>query len=136
MDAVNPFVFVFESPKPDEIARGVGEGEDLLHTLSRMNIRGQPFQPATTADLRNDFAQVLDALTPVDGQPLFWPTFYVSAHGDQQGILLTGEYVPWSVLRELLLDVGAKLHGFDHESLHCGYRPRNESQLGRYVEGI
>ena len=104
MATADPYVFIFESPRPDEIANGIGEGKELADILDQMKIQNQFFQPASLAELRECFERVLDAVQPMKGRPLVWPLFYFSAHGNQQGFGLTnGEFCSWDETRKMLL---------------------------------
>jgi hypothetical protein len=58
--------------------------------------------------------QLLESFDALSEADKLWPTFHISAHGNQDGFALTGgEFVTWEILGQTLLAVARSISLFD-----------------------
>jgi hypothetical protein len=100
-------VYIIESPNPLDLLENRSEGETLASALRLGNVPHRFFRPANRDMLQRCFTIAMNDVTPSSDpmDPVYWPQFHFSAHGNENGIgLMSGEFLTWEILRELLLD--------------------------------
>lgn len=109
-DRVKFFVFVIESPSPQDLYHERSEGGllrqainlDEIPCASRVAINREAFIAAVKVGLREEMA----------ANPGLVPILHISAHGYSDGIQLScGEVLDWQALRGLLAPVNKALEG-------------------------
>ena len=125
---IDPAVFIIESPSAADVLDGRAEGHALFSALRLARITCHYFNVANKDAFEECFRRIALKTRPmtriVAGSPpertVTVPYIHLSAHGNQDGIALTGgEFVAWSVLRELLIEYASsmKLIGRDDACL-------------------
>lgn len=103
------FVYVVESPSPEDFYAGRQESEMLLRAVALNQV---PCHVRTVTD-QTSFVRALgeglvDAMSRNPGR---MPIVHISAHGSSEGVGLTsGEFLDWSLLRQLLVNVNKALN--------------------------
>ncbi len=110
---IEPAVFVIESPAPIDVLDGRTEGETLSAALRLAKITSCYYRVQNVEMLRECFSRILKEIRSqirfLPGQPprktFFFPHFHISAHGNEDGLVLTsGEFLSWDALRNLLIE--------------------------------
>jgi len=96
-----PFwVYIIESPSPNDLYYNVNEGEILektfpllgIETIKKLTTTSDLFKQALTKDILN-FSNIFKRV----------PVIHISAHGDRNGLSLTdGSTIGWEQLKEFL----------------------------------
>lgn len=120
---LDPTVFVIESPSPDDVRDGRSEGEALSAALRLAEITSHFYRVHDLTSLGDCFTNIAELTISQKQQDhlkvITIPHLHFSAHGNEQGLGLTGgEFVPWDGLRILLLSLG-KATGYIGPSGFC-----------------
>lgn len=103
------FVYIIESPSPDDFLKERCEGRLLTEALRLAEIE-TVFRTAVDRDCFIDC--LYQHLAPAVTRAQAYPMVHISAHGNEDGIVLTdGSSVEWRQLRELLLPINTFLQG-------------------------
>jgi hypothetical protein len=103
------FVYIVESPSPDDLLESVSEGHLIKESLKLAGI-------SAVLSLAVDFQSFLKALYPRLHETLVKlngiPILHLSAHGNEKGIELTDKrFIDWDELRKLLIPLNRILGG-------------------------
>jgi hypothetical protein len=109
MASNKPFVYIIESPKPEDLLDGRFEGRVLAEAL---NLAGIRYSYSLAID-RDVFAHCMGPRLLYEILQLrSLPILHLSMHGDLNGIALTdGDYIEWSELAELIGPLAKILEG-------------------------
>src|SRR4030042_2266062 len=104
------FVYIIESPSPDDFLSDRREGDLIAKALKLAEINAFPNLAVSYEKFKETIGPRLEAkMKDIGGVPIL----YLSAHGDEKGIQLTeGHLVTWKELRELLIPINKLLGGF------------------------
>ncbi len=100
MASKKPFVYIIESPKPDDLLDDHFEGKLLGEALGLAQIP-YSYSLSTSKEMfvRCMGPRLFDEILRLRSLPIL----HLSMHGDQNGIVLTnGECIEWSELAELV----------------------------------
>ncbi|MEZ9533141.1 hypothetical protein CSB62_16885 [Vibrio splendidus] len=127
------YVYVIESPSPQDLLNGSLEGRVLSESLNvsridssyQLAVDEQTFEQAIGSNLNSIFWQDNYKRTPI---------LHISAHGNQEGIALTnGAFIPWENFRNRLSEINSHFNGNLLVSLsacHGAYASRLSGAFG------
>ena len=120
---IDPTVFVIESLADRDIRDGRSEGEALSAALRLACITSHYFNVKDLQSLTEcltEIGRLTVAKKKCGGQDMLTvPHLHFSAHGNEDGLALTGgDFVPWAGLRIMLLGLG-KATGYIGPSGYC-----------------
>jgi hypothetical protein len=112
------FVFVVESPSPEDLYHGRSEGEIIRKAV---NLNQIPCIVRTAVNLEAFEASLKIGLTEeMKTYKDLIPILHISAHGHSEGIQLSdGTVIPWSNLRQLLAPINTALNNSLLVCLSC-----------------
>lgn len=108
-DVMPPFVYIIESPSDTDIYHKRTEADLLEKVCSLIGVPSSSRQVTSKATFKTAIQDFKDRV--LNG-PLRMPILHISAHGNSEGIEITGGlFIPWSELKEILAPVNQAFGG-------------------------